>query len=658
LEFIDHGICQKEFTSEGAQRESSRLELSESNVKHVGPHNEGGAEYDQLNSAEYITKKHGRSQKRPFVGSEDEWSEEEPQISKRAHERGSVEDDGTSTRMSNCTNETDPDPSDNSHLSVGKISSQAHSTNVHTKAIDGPTNTVVEVGAPQKHRIVRAGNTNANDGSPNPSGLEVAPHMQRIFRAENLSPSAKDDHSDMSVSKRVPPKQRKTRLSSHASESRSGSEKSRPPTLNGKKTKSKMVTKSTSPLHDSNSDSTASLVDSDGDLTEDGSTVSNSKADGKRTAFASASQIEALCQIRFPNDKLTVSYVEGDGNCMFRTISLALYGSQDHHGVVREAVILMIAMFPHIFFEMAELEEDQSFQDYLATMLIDGEYANTVESAAAQMLYGYSQETLMLSRTSESWAPASPGGGFTLIEAHVTAPRPKDNHYWHVHTSHQPKRGWFQGIVPGVIEREALSEFGLLAECLCKENLIPAGPHGDLSWPTTKHWDFLPKLEDWPGSPNSVSYPSMYIVTEWKQNMVKYPFLMSSVVSPMFEIAKSLKGSPSSIIQDAMMKEFATSFMSNYTFQCDRQQGEGAQQGHVDYLYPLLRIWVLMVYRYFSIFLCSQEASLRLWKEGLPPWLLHPKRPQLLLIRRLPSGHHPEHTLKLLPFSLSNQGSG
>lgn len=50
--------------------------------------------------------------------------------------------------------------------------------------------------------------------------------------------------------------------------------------------------------------------------------------------------------------------VIGDGNCMFRAVSLGLYGNQDHHLQLRLRTALVIALYPEYYDSSREDHQD------------------------------------------------------------------------------------------------------------------------------------------------------------------------------------------------------------------------------------------------------------------------------------------------------------
>eukprot|EP00615_Pteridomonas_danica_P013857 CAMPEP_0114388030 /NCGR_PEP_ID=MMETSP0102-20121206/7660_1 /TAXON_ID=38822 ORGANISM="Pteridomonas danica, Strain PT" /NCGR_SAMPLE_ID=MMETSP0102 /ASSEMBLY_ACC=CAM_ASM_000212 /LENGTH=1035 /DNA_ID=CAMNT_0001545341 /DNA_START=250 /DNA_END=3356 /DNA_ORIENTATION=- len=561
------GTDQMENMSNGQQRGPSNFKLSKSPQNNHGPPNEEIAPDDQLKLSGYDTKNHRKLYKRSLEGSEEEWSEDEPQFH-LGFQNGSLtddEEDETSTKTSHDFSTGDLDPLDSS-LSAGE------KTNPRPFRV---TNDLPNVNSPPVDSLL----------------LTKPGKKHRSVRADNVFPNVKDGPSNVSTLDGAHPKQRSSRSSSSSSKALGlGKKKTR-------KVAGKTVGKQ---------------LPSESSVTSKDSSRSQEAAPSPTFWFASAPHIKSLCKLKCPDfSSFTIVNVDGDGNCMFRSISMGLYGTEANHLLIRKAVVLLMAMFPHIFFGLIEFEDGQTFKEYLALMLTEFVYANTAESTAAQMLYGYTQETLMLSNPSAGWTPSAPGGGFTLIEVHIfNREDESNNHYMHVRTNGQPAGGWLHGKTPGAVEKEALTEFGILAECLCSANLLPPGAHGDLAWSLLKSWDFLPDIESFcEGKSPVVSHPKEYLDDEWRWSREKFPFLTNdyNLLKPLLQLMAAHMGPPEDL-QKTMMIKFASSFVACYTLQCDEQRDSGLREGHVDYIYPMLRLWVMVMYRFFSQLITSRSA--------------------------------------------------
>ncbi|KAK3232490.1 hypothetical protein Dsin_004371 [Dipteronia sinensis] len=81
---------------------------------------------------------------------------------------------------------------------------------------------------------------------------------------------------------------------------------------------------------------------------------------------------------------LVENKVQGDGNCQFRALSDQLYGSPEHHKVVREQVIIQLKSHPQIY----EGYVPMAYGDYLNKMSKNGEWGDHVTLQAAADKYG------------------------------------------------------------------------------------------------------------------------------------------------------------------------------------------------------------------------------------------------------------------------------
>ena len=76
-------------------------------------------------------------------------------------------------------------------------------------------------------------------------------------------------------------------------------------------------------------------------------------------------------------------HIMGDGNCLFRALSLLVYGSEDAHGVVRELLVNFIssnkAKFQHLM--------DLPFEDHIARMKNLRVWGTAVELQASASLF-------------------------------------------------------------------------------------------------------------------------------------------------------------------------------------------------------------------------------------------------------------------------------
>lgn len=80
---------------------------------------------------------------------------------------------------------------------------------------------------------------------------------------------------------------------------------------------------------------------------------------------------------------LCIRDVSNDGNCFFRAVSDQLYGSEDYHMKLRERACdyLMLHKEHYRFF----VDDEQTFDDYVAEMRTDGVWADNLELQAISM---------------------------------------------------------------------------------------------------------------------------------------------------------------------------------------------------------------------------------------------------------------------------------
>ncbi|CAN0126375.1 unnamed protein product [Scytosiphon promiscuus] len=89
------------------------------------------------------------------------------------------------------------------------------------------------------------------------------------------------------------------------------------------------------------------------------------------------SQVEQIgCKIKF---------IEGDGNCLFRSLADQLDGRPQDHSSVRSKVMDHLEKNREVF--EPYVEDDESFDDYLARMRRDAEWGGNQELVAASQLY-------------------------------------------------------------------------------------------------------------------------------------------------------------------------------------------------------------------------------------------------------------------------------
>ncbi|CAM9337729.1 unnamed protein product [Hapterophycus canaliculatus] len=90
-----------------------------------------------------------------------------------------------------------------------------------------------------------------------------------------------------------------------------------------------------------------------------------------------AQQIEQIgCKIKF---------IEGDGNCLFRSLADQLEGRPQDHSSIRSKVMDHLERNREVF--EPYVEDDESFDDYLERMRRDAEWGGNQELVAASQLY-------------------------------------------------------------------------------------------------------------------------------------------------------------------------------------------------------------------------------------------------------------------------------
>jgi len=89
--------------------------------------------------------------------------------------------------------------------------------------------------------------------------------------------------------------------------------------------------------------------------------------------------------------RLTVQPMEGDGNCLFRSVSDQVYGTPDHHALVRSSCMDYIESEAHYFMPYIEGGEE-GFRRYIAAKRLDGTWGDDPEIQACCELYNRSAE--------------------------------------------------------------------------------------------------------------------------------------------------------------------------------------------------------------------------------------------------------------------------
>ena len=85
--------------------------------------------------------------------------------------------------------------------------------------------------------------------------------------------------------------------------------------------------------------------------------------------------------------RLTRHAVDADGNCFFRALADQKYGDEHRHAELREKIVATVREREAEFAPF--VEDDESFDDYVARMASDGEWAGHLEVIAATSVLGY-----------------------------------------------------------------------------------------------------------------------------------------------------------------------------------------------------------------------------------------------------------------------------
>ena len=98
------------------------------------------------------------------------------------------------------------------------------------------------------------------------------------------------------------------------------------------------------------------------------------------------------------DSNLKLFFIEEDGNCLFRAMSHQLYGSQDHHKMIRERCCDYIELNRQ-YFEgfIANAAGNMTFSYYLHIMRSDREWGGNLELIALTELY---RKTIEIYRSS------------------------------------------------------------------------------------------------------------------------------------------------------------------------------------------------------------------------------------------------------------------
>lgn len=121
-----------------------------------------------------------------------------------------------------------------------------------------------------------------------------------------------------------------------------------------------------------------------------------------------AEQEPSLDEFRETLKKQGLEMIEqaGDGNCLFRAVSLQVYGQSDNHAEVRERCLDFMAQNEeHYSNFVAATDEDRTFQDYIARKRRDGVHGNHAEIQAVSELYNRPVEVYSVDTSSPSCKP-------------------------------------------------------------------------------------------------------------------------------------------------------------------------------------------------------------------------------------------------------------
>jgi hypothetical protein len=86
---------------------------------------------------------------------------------------------------------------------------------------------------------------------------------------------------------------------------------------------------------------------------------------------------------------LRVKTMEGDGNCLFRSIADQMYGDAQRHGEVRSTIVEYMRT-RRDYFKLFLDEDEEDVDEYLAQMSRSGEWGGNHELYAASETYGLS----------------------------------------------------------------------------------------------------------------------------------------------------------------------------------------------------------------------------------------------------------------------------
>lgn len=79
-----------------------------------------------------------------------------------------------------------------------------------------------------------------------------------------------------------------------------------------------------------------------------------------------ACQEEVSFALQLEQDHWSIRHVDGDGNCMFRSLSDQLYGSDERYAAIRAAVVAYMKREAEHF--SCFMEDDEPFDQYIKDM--------------------------------------------------------------------------------------------------------------------------------------------------------------------------------------------------------------------------------------------------------------------------------------------------
>lgn len=112
---------------------------------------------------------------------------------------------------------------------------------------------------------------------------------------------------------------------------------------------------------------------------------SNSGSQSRKKKMRNDTEDEGRFRAQLECSGLRIEVMEGDGNCLFRSLSDQLHGNDNSHVEMREAIV-KFEEDEHEHFEHF-VEDDEPWPDYVERMGVDGEWGGNIELVAASMLF-------------------------------------------------------------------------------------------------------------------------------------------------------------------------------------------------------------------------------------------------------------------------------